>query len=68
MILPRTSVFGYWEYLVDPGYINNLGDTTDFTKETLWKAGIEYMLSKDLSLMAVYDKRFGGGLGLSGKF
>jgi uncharacterized protein with beta-barrel porin domain len=37
------------------------------TSDTVWSAGAEYMLSRNVSLMGSYDNRFGGG-GLSVRF
>lgn len=68
MIFPRLSVFGYYEYQIDLGIVNNLPVNKDFTSETVWNAGAEYFLSRNVSLMASYDNRYGGGGGLSIRF
>jgi hypothetical protein len=68
MVFPRLFVFGYYEYQMDFGWVNNLGANTNFAHETVWNAGAEYMLSKNLSLMAGYNNRFGAGGGLSVRF
>lgn len=68
MLFPRFSVFGYYEYQLDAGLVNKLENNTDFTKEIVWNAGAEYLLSKNFSLMGSYDNRFGGGGGLSIRF
>ena len=68
MIFPKLSVFGYYEYQIDLGFVNTLPTNKDFTSETVWSAGAEYMLSRNFSLMASYDNRFGGGGGLSVRF
>jgi len=68
MVFPRLFVFGYYEYQMDFGWVNNLGANTNFAHETVWNTGAEYMLSKNLSLMAGYDNRFGAGGGLSVRF
>lgn len=70
MIFPRTVVFGSYEYQFDMGWVNDLnaenpdGDV-DFRDETTWSVGMEYMLSRNFSIMASYDNRFGAGGGLS---
>lgn len=68
LIFPRTVIFGSFEYQADFGWINDLpvGDT--FVKEVVWSTGIEYYLSRNFSLMASYDNRFGTGGGLSLRF
>jgi len=68
MIFPKLSIFGYYEYQLDLGLVNNLPTNKDYLSETVWSAGAEYMLSRNFSLMASYDNRFGGGGGLSIRF
>lgn len=68
MIFPKLSVFGYYEYQLDAGLVDDLPVNKDFTSETVWSAGAEYMLSKNFSLMASYDNRYGAGGGLSVRF
>ncbi|MDD7913316.1 multicopper oxidase domain-containing protein [Polaribacter ponticola] len=68
MVFPKLSVFGYYEYQIDLGFVDTLPINKDFTSETVWSAGAEYMLSRNFSLMASYDNRFGGGGGLSVRF
>lgn len=68
MLFPRFSVFGYYEYQIDLGFVNNLPVNKDFTSETVWSAGAEYFLSRNVSLIGSYDNRFGGGGGLSARF
>lgn len=68
MLFPKLSVFGYYEYQIDLGIVNDLPITKDFTSETVWSAGAEYMLSRNFSLMGSYDNRYGVGGGLSVRF
>jgi CopA family copper-resistance protein len=68
MLFRKFFVFGYYEFKLDFGWVNNLPPDSHFTHETVWSAGAEYMLSKNFSLMANYDNRFGGGAGLSIRF
>jgi len=68
MLFNRFLVFGYYEYQLDLGIINNLPTDKGYLSETVWSAGAEYMLSRNFSLMASYDNRFGGGAGLSLRF
>ena len=67
-IFPRTIVFGTYEYQADFGWVDNLPQGDNFKKEVTWNTGIEYLLSKNLSLMGSYDSRFGTGGGLSLRF
>ncbi|WP_235941006.1 hypothetical protein [Cyclobacterium roseum] len=62
---PKLSVFGYYEYQIDAGLVNNLESGQNFEEEIVWNSGAKYMLSKNFSLIASYDNRFGAGAGLS---
>ncbi len=67
-IFPRTVVFGVYEYQADFGWVDELPIGDNFKKEVTWSAGIEYILSKNFSIMGSYDNRFGAGAGLSVRF
>jgi hypothetical protein len=58
MIFPKFSVFGYYEYRLDLGLVNDLPVAKEYTSDTVWSAGAEYMLSRNVSLMGSYDNRF----------
>ncbi len=73
MIFPRTAIFGNYEYRADFGWVNNLPPENPlgvkpFKGESTWSAGLEFFLSRNASLMASYDNRFGTGGGLSIRF
>lgn len=68
LIFPRTAIFGKYEYQADFGWVSDLPMGDNFSNEVTWKAGVEYYLSRDFSLMASYDNRFGAGGGLSARF
>ena len=68
MLFPRLSAFGYYEYTADFGVMGREDGSTDFEGETVWSAGLEYMLGRQFSLMGSYDNRFGAGGGLSWRF
>ncbi len=68
LLFKKFSVFGYYEYQMDFGIIDNLPNNINYQSEAVWNAGAEYMLSRNFSLMANYDNRFGAGAGLSIKF
>ena len=68
MVFPKFSVFGYYEYRLDLGLVNALPVAKEYTSDTVWSAGAEYMLSRNVSLMGSYDNRFGAGGGLSVRF
>jgi CopA family copper-resistance protein len=68
MLFPRLSAFGYYEYQADFGIVGREGGNNDYRGETVWSAGMEYMLGRNFSLMGSYDNRFGYGGGLSIRF
>ncbi|PIB38568.1 multicopper oxidase domain-containing protein [Maribacter sp. 4G9] len=68
MLFPKFSVFGYYEYQLDFGWVNSLPTGINSESETVWSAGAEYFLSRNVSLVGSYDNRFGGGGGLSIRF
>lgn len=68
LIFPRTVIFGNYEYQADFGWVDDLPTGDNFANETTWNAGVEYFLSRNFSLMASYDNRFGAGGGLSVRF
>ena len=71
MIFPRTSIFGVYEYQMDFGWTNTLpetGENVNYKGETTWSAGINYIFSRNFSVMGSYDNRFGAGGGLTVRF
>lgn len=68
MLFPKLSIFGYYEYRMDLGWVNKLPVNTNYTTDKVWSAGAEYFLSRNVSLMGSYDNRYGAGGGLSIRF
>ncbi len=72
MIFPKLMLFGEYEFQTDFGWVNQLptenGKKKTYQSETVWSAGLEYMLSRNFSIMASYDNRFGAGGGLTARF
>lgn len=68
MLFPRTFIFGNFEYQANFGWVDNLPNNDNYKAETTWSAGIEYLVSKNISLQASYDNRFKAGGGLSVRF
>ena len=74
LLFPRTVAFGEIEYQADFGWVNDLSDEEElignglYKEELVWNAGLEFFLSRNFSLMASYDNRFGFGGGLSTRF
>ncbi|MFW6290440.1 MAG: multicopper oxidase domain-containing protein, partial [Mariniphaga sp.] len=70
MIFPRTILFAGLEYQSDFGWVNKLrdketGELLNYEDEITWNTGIEFLLTKNFALNAIYDNRFGFGGGLS---
>jgi hypothetical protein len=68
MIFPRIGIYGEYEHQFDFGWLNDLPQEQHFTEEINWQIGLEYVLSRNFSLMGSYDNRFGAGAGLSARF
>ncbi len=73
MIFPRTVLFGEYEYQADLGWTKRPAregvlDNGSYRSEATWSVGLEYFLSRNISLMGSYDNRFGAGGGLSIRF
>ena len=73
MLFPRTVLFGEYEYQADFGWTKrptreNVTDNGTYRREVTWSVGIEYFLSRNISLMGSYENRFGTGGGLSIRF
>ena len=71
MIFPRTNLFGEFEYRADFGWMNRSQSETGggaFSRDVTWSVGMEYFLSRNVSLMGGYDNRFGAGGGLTVRF
>lgn len=74
MIFPRTVAFGEIEYQADFGWVNSISGKENlvadglYNEELVWNAGLKYFLSRNFSLMASYDNRFGFGGGLTTRF
>jgi CopA family copper-resistance protein len=71
MIFPRTSIFGVYEYQMDFGWSNTLpetGENSNYKGETTYSAGVNYIFSRNFSVMGSYDNRFGAGGGLTVRF
>jgi hypothetical protein len=68
LIFPRTAIFGNFEYQANFGWVDDLPSGANYIDEVTWNAGIEYFLSRNLSIIGSYDNRFGAGGGLSARF
>ena len=68
MIFPKLGIYGEYEYQMDFGWDGKLPEGQNFEEETTFQVGLEYVLSRDFSLMGSYDNRFGAGGGLSLRF
>lgn len=68
MLFRHVALFGEYEYQMDFGWVDELPNDSNFESETTWQIGLEYIFSRNFSLMASYDNRFGAGGGLSARF
>lgn len=74
MIFPRTVAFGEIEYQADFGWVNDISQEAHlvggdlYSEELVWSTGLKFFLSRNFSVMASYDNRFGFGGGLTTRF
>ena len=67
LIFPRIFLEGEYEYRADFGWVNDIGDTS-YQGETQWLVGASYIVSRNFSLQANYNNRYGWGGGLLARF
>ncbi|MDX1602462.1 MAG: multicopper oxidase domain-containing protein [Salinimicrobium sediminis] len=65
LLFPRLELYGEYEYQIDFGWNSDLEQGKDYSSETVYQVGLEYVLSKGFRLMGSYDNRFGAGGGIS---
>lgn len=66
-LFPRIFLEGEYEYRADFGWVNDLGGSS-FESETQWLVGLSYILSRNFSVQANYNNRYGWGGGLLARF
>jgi hypothetical protein len=65
LIFPRLELYGEYEYQANFGWVDEPEEGKDYSSETTWQVGLEYVVSKGFRFMGSYDNRFGAGGGLS---
>ncbi|MCM5662504.1 multicopper oxidase domain-containing protein [Galbibacter mesophilus] len=68
LIFPRIFLEGEYEYRADFGWVNELDNNKSFEGETQWLVGLSYILSRNFSIQANYNNRYGWGGGLLARF
>jgi len=68
LIFPRIFLEGEYEYRADFGWANDLENNISFESETQWLVGVAYILSRNFSIQANYNNRYGWGGGLLARF
>ena len=68
LIFPRIFLEGEYEYRADFGWVNDLENNKSFESETQWLVGASYILSRNFSIQANYNNRYGWGGGLLARF
>jgi len=68
LIFPRIFLEGEYEYRADFGWVNDLENNKSFESETQWLVGVAYILSRNFSIQANYNNRYGWGGGLLARF
>jgi CopA family copper-resistance protein len=68
LLFPRLFVEGEYEYRADFGWVNNLEDNTSYEGEEEWLIRAAYIISRNFSIQANFNNRYGWGGGLSIRF
>ncbi|MFI2744221.1 multicopper oxidase domain-containing protein [Zhouia sp. PK063] len=68
LLFPKTVLSGSYEYQADFGWVNTLAAGQRYEHESNWSVGLSYFLSRNFSLSASYDSRYGTGGGISMRF
>lgn len=68
LLFPKFFLEGEYEYQADFGWVNDLEDNTSFEGEDEWLIRASYILSRNFSIQANYNNKFGWGGGLSVRF
>ncbi|MBC32198.1 MAG: copper oxidase [Muricauda sp.] len=68
LIFPRIFLEGEYEYRIDFGWVNDIEEDKSFESETQWLVGASYILSRNFSIQANYNNRYGWGGGLIARF
>ena len=68
LIFPRIFLEGEYEYRADFGWVNDLENNKSFESETQWLVGLAYIVSRNFSIQANYNNRYGWGGGLLVRF
>ena len=68
LIFPRIFLEGEYEYRTDFGWVNDLDNNKSYQGETQWLVGASYILSRNFSIQANYNNKYGWGGGLFIRF
>ncbi|WP_318345696.1 multicopper oxidase domain-containing protein [Flagellimonas baculiformis] len=67
LLFPRIFLEGEYEFRADFGWVNDL-EGSSYESETQWLVGASYILSRNFSIQANYNNRYGWGGGLLARF
>ncbi|WP_416864243.1 MAG: multicopper oxidase domain-containing protein [Imperialibacter sp.] len=68
LIFRRVAIFGRYEFRPDFGVFQSPDPVATYRSEQVWNVGVDYIISKNFSLTASHDNRFGTGGGLTVRF
>jgi len=68
LIFRRVAIFGMYEVRPDFGVVNTLDKGTTVEVEQVWNAGLDVIISRNISITGNYDSRFGAGGGITYRF
>jgi len=68
LIFRRIAIFWKYEVRPDFGVVITLDNGTTVEVGQVWNAGLDVIISKNISITGKYDSRFGGGGGITYRF
>ena len=68
LLFPRTEFFTEWEWTMDFGLAHSWPSEKIWEQEHEWSVGLNYMISKSVSIIASYSNHFSYGAGINLKF
>ena len=68
LLFPRVELFADWKWTMDFGILHQLPEEKIWEQEHEWAVGLDYIISKNFSLIANYSNHFSWGAGINWKF
>ena len=68
LLFLRVELFADWKWTMDFGILHQLPEEKIWEQEHEWAVGLDYIISKNFSFIAIYSNHFSWGAGINWKF